>query len=151
MKELKTHIFGGFFSNIGANNRIKLAIDTIKDVSLNNDISSIDKGRKFTKLLTSILEDVEADIKKGKFIFKYNRNDGSCIPQEIIISLEMPGPNAAKWAYSSKIGEFGGWSADDVASGITSDLFDEACQPAEDPQFYHSIAKTIKIVEIKLS
>ena len=47
MKELKTYISEGFFSNVGANNRINQAIDTIKDASLNDKINSSDKRRKF--------------------------------------------------------------------------------------------------------
>ena len=54
MKELKSYISEGFFSNVGANNRIKLAIDTIKDASLNDKIDSDKKKLEFTDLLASI-------------------------------------------------------------------------------------------------
>ena len=158
MKELRTYISEGFFSNVGAdvNNDIKRAIDIIKDASMNNVISSIverqiNERRKFTKLLASILEDVENDMKKGKLIFKYDKNDGTCIPHEVIITLEMTGSNNARWAYRGIDSKFGWLRAYDIAFNITMDLYYEAFKWVENPKHYHSIAKTIKIVEIKLS
>ena len=88
MKELKTYISEGFFSNIGANNIIKPVIYTIKDASINDKIDSDKERNEFVILLTSILKDVESDIKKGKFVFEYIRNDGTC-HMKTIISLEI--------------------------------------------------------------
>ena len=121
MKELKSYISEGFFSNVGANNRIKLAIDTIKDASINDKIDSDKKKLEFTDLLTSILKDIETDIKKGKFIFKYIRNDWSC-HMKTMISLEMTESKGARWIYSSSSAKFG-WSAYDMAYRIAADLY----------------------------
>ena len=149
MRELKSYIFEGFFSNIGANNRIKLAIDTIKDASLNDKIDSDKKKLEFTDLLTSILKDIETDIKKGKFIFKYIRNDWSC-HMKTMISLEMTESKGARWIYSSSSAKFG-WSAYDMAYRIAGDLFYETSYPVKESRLRHSIANTIEVTEFKLS
>lgn len=148
MKELKTYISEGFFNNVGANNRIKLAIDTIKDASLNDKIDSDKKELEFTNLLTSILKDIETDIKKGKFIFRYTKNDLSC-HMNITISLEMTESKGARWLYSSVASKFG-WSAYDVARRIAKDLDDEALYPVKESRLRHSIANTIKVTEFKV-
>ena len=62
MKELKTYISEGFFSNVGANNRIKLAIDTIKDASINDKINSRERKPELIDSLTSILKNIEIPI-----------------------------------------------------------------------------------------
>ena len=149
MKELKTYISEGFFSNVGANNRIKLAIDTIKDASLNDKIDSDKKKLEFTDLLASILKDIETDIKKGKFIFKYIRNDGTC-HMKTIISLEMTESKGARWIYSSTTAKFG-WSAYDMAYRIAADLYYEASYLVKESRLRHSIANTIEVTEFKLS
>ena len=149
MKELKTYISEGFFTNVGANNRVKLAIDTIKDASLNDKIDSDKKKLEFTDLLASILKDIETDIKKGKFIFKYTRNDGTC-HMKTIISLEMTESKGARWIYSSTAAKFG-WSAYDVAYRIAADLYYEASYLVKDPRLRHSIANTIEVTEFKVS
>ena len=149
MKELKAYISEGFFSNVGANNRIKLAIDTIKDASINDKIDSDKKKLEFTDLLTSILKDIETDIKKGKFIFKYTRNDGTC-HMKTIISLEMTESKKARWIYSSQTAKFG-WSAYDMAYRIAGDLFYETSYPVKESRLRHSIANTIEVTEFKLS
>ena len=97
MRELKTYIFEGFFSNVGANNRIKLVIDTIKDASLNDKIDSDEKKLEFANLLVPILKDIETDIKKGKLVFEYIRNDEFCISYKTIITLEITESGKAKW------------------------------------------------------
>ena len=150
MKELKTYISEGFFTNVGANNIIKPVIDTIKDASMNNKIDSSDKRQKFVDLLTSILKDVESDIKKGKFIFKYNRNDDACVDHEITISLEITEPGKARWAYSNKNGKFE-WSIYNIAFNIATDLYSEVLCPTKESSRRHSIAKTIKVTEFKVS
>ena len=150
MKELKTYISEGFFSNVGANNIIKPVIDAIKDASMNNKIDSDSKRFEFAILLTSILKDIETNIKKGKFIFKYTKNDLSN-HMNVTISLEMTGLNNAKWTYSSSASKYG-WSADDIARRIARDLDDEegACL-LMGPRFRHSIANTIEVTEFKVS
>ena len=147
MKELKAYISEGFFANVGANNNIKLAIDTIKDASINDKIDSDKKKLEFTDLLASILKDIETDIKKGKFIFKYTRNDWSC-HMKTIISLEMTELKGARWIYSSSAEKFG-WSAYDMAYRIAGDLFYETSYPVKDSR--HSIANTIEVTEFKIS
>ena len=149
MKELKAYISEGFFSNVGANNRIKLAIDTIKDASINDKIDSDKKKLEFTDLLTSILKDIETDIKKGKFIFKYIRNDWSC-HMKTMISLEMTESKGARWIYSSSSAKFG-WSAYDMAYRIAGDLFYETSYPVKESRLCHSIANTIEVTEFKVA
>ena len=151
MKELKTYISEGFFSNIGANNRINQAIDTIKDASLNDKINSSDKRRKFDDSLAVILKDIETDIKKGELVFEYIKNDSGHIAHKVTITLKITGSNAAKWTYSSKIGEFGNRAADIIAFDIADDLYYETRFPTQDPNLRHSIANTIKVTEFKLS
>ena len=150
MKELKTYISEGFFSNVGANNIVKPVIDTIKDASKNNKIDSAKKRNEFAILLTSILKDVESDIKKGKFIFKYNRNDDACVDHEITISLEMTESGKARWIYSSSSAKFG-WSAYDMAFNIATDLCFEVVCPTKESKLHHSIANTIEVTEFKIS
>ena len=150
MKELKTYISEGFFSNIGANNIIKPVIDTIKDASLNDKIDSDKERNEFVILLTSILKDVESDIKKGKFIFKYNRNDDASVDHEITISLEITESGKARWTYSSKNGKFE-CSVDNIVFNIATDLYFEVLCPTKESSRRHSIAKTIKVIEFKAS
>ena len=152
MRELKTYISEGFFNNVGADNRIKRAIDTIKDASINDKIDSDAKYLKFRNLLAPILKDIEGDIKKGKFVFEYVRNDrvrGNC---KITISLEIieSNTNKVRWIYSDKNGSYKNY-ADSIASNVSNDLYYEAVYPIEDPNFHHSIANTIKVTEFKVS
>ena len=149
MKELKTYISEGFFSNVGANNRIKLAIDTIKDASLNDKIDSDKKKLEFAGLLVSTLKDIETDIKKGKFVFEYIRNDGTC-HMKTIISLEITESKGTRWIYSSQTAKFG-CRAYDMAYRIAGDLFYETSYPVKESSRRHSIANTIKVTEFKLS
>ena len=149
MKELKTYISEGFFSNVGANNRIKLAIDTIKDASINDKIDSDKKKLEFAGLLVSTLKDIETDIKKGKFVFEYIRNDGTC-HMKTIISLEITESKGARWIYSSQTAKFG-CRAYDMAYRIAGDLFYETSYPVKESSRRHSIANTIKVTEFKLS
>lgn len=150
MKELKTYIFEGFFTNVGANNRINQAIDAIKDVSLNDKIYSSDERRKFADSLAVILKDIEIDIKKGELVFEYIRNDSGHIAHKVTITLKITGANAAKWTYSSEIGEFRR-SADDIAFDIADDLYYGTKYPTQDPKLRHSIANTIKVTKFKVS
>ena len=145
MKELKLYISEGFFNNIGANNIVKPVIDAIKDASMNNKIDSDDKRHKFADLLTSILKDIENNMKKGKFAFEYIRNDGTCVARKITITLEMTGSKDAIWTYILRPREFGN-SADIIATDVVSDLYYEAKYSP-----HHSIANTIKVTEFKLS
>ena len=149
MKELKTYISEGFFSNVGANNRIKLAIDTIKDASLNDKIDSDKKKLEFAGLLVSTLKDIETDIKKGKFVFEYIRNDGTC-HMKTIISLEITESKGTRWIYSSQTAKFG-CRAYDMAYRIAGDLFYETSYPVKESSRRHSIANTIKVTEFKIS
>ena len=150
MKELKTYISEGFFNNVGANNIVKPVIDAIKDASLNDKIDSNDERFKFADSLVVILKDLEADTKKGKLIFEYIRNDSTKDHMKIMISLEIAEPGKARWVYSSKNGKFGN-SADVIAFDIAEDLYYEAVYPVKEPKLRHSIAKTIKVTEFKLS
>ena len=152
MRELKTYISEGFFNNVGANNRIKLAIDTIKDASLNDKIDSDAKYLKFRDLLAPILKDIEGDIKKGKFAFEYVRNDRARGNHKITISLEIieSNTNEVKWIYSDKNGSYKNY-ADSIASNIANDLCYETTLPVKEPRLRHSIANTIKVTEFKLS
>ena len=150
MKELKTYISEGFFTNVGANNIIKPVIDVIKDASLNDKIKSDDKRFKFADSLVVILKDIETDIKKGKLVFEYIRNDSSHIAHKVTITLEITGSDIARWSYSSKNGKFGN-SADVIAFDIAEDLYYEAVYPTKDPNLRHSIANTIKVTEFKVS
>lgn len=150
MKELKTYISEGFFSNVGANNIIKPVIDAIKDASINDKINSDSKRLKFRDLLTSILKDLEANIKKGKIVFEYIRNDATHISHKITITLEIPGSNEKRWTYSSKNGKMG-VSSSDIAFDIAMDLYYETRYSPRDSKLQHSIANTIKVTEFKLS
>lgn len=154
MKELKSYISEGFFTNIGANNNIKLVIDIIKDASINDKINLRGKRREFIDLLTPILKDVETLVKKGKLVFEYTKNDETCRNNTITISLKMTGSNDAKWKYidqSSRKPDSFRWEARDIVLFIADDLYYEAVYPSKESKLYHSIAKTIKIVEIKVS
>lgn len=155
MKELKTYISEGFFSNVGANNRIKLAIDTIKDASINDKINSRERKIELIDSLTSILKNIEPLIKKGKFIFKYTRNDGICQNNQVTISLKKSDSNDVSWNYSAdwirntKKGVK--WAVIDIARRITDDLYCEAEYKLRDSKLHHSIANTIEVVEFKVS
>ena len=146
MKELKTYISEGFFNNVGANNPIKRVIDTIKDASIKD---KIDSDAKYRDLLTSILKDIETSIKKGKIAFEYLR-DIEDKNSKTIITLEMNEPNDARWTYSNKNGTYDN-STYAIAFNISSDLYYEAKYSSKNPNLRHSIAKTIKVTEFKLS
>ena len=150
MKSIRTYISEGFYSNVGANNIIKPVIDAIKDASMNNKIDSDSKRLEFVNLLTPILKDIEADIKKGKLAFEYIRNDVAHISRKITISLEIFGSNNAVWIYSSKTHRFGR-SANDIAFDVAMDLYYETKYPSQDPELHHSIANTIKVTEFKVT
>ena len=157
MKELKTYISEGFFSNVGADNRIKLVIDTIKDASINDKINSRERKPELIDSLTSILKNIESLIKKGKFIFKYIRNDGTCQNELITISFKRSDPNDTSWNWNYRAGWSSNtkkdvkWSAVDIARRITDDLYCEAEYKLRDSNLHHSIANTIEVVEFKLS
>ena len=151
MKELKTYISEGFFSNVGANNRIKLAIDTIKDASLNDKINTKDQILKFRELLTSILEGVETDMKKGKLVFEYIRRDAiRRSMNKTTISLEISESNKAVWTYDNESGG-GEYDVSTIAFNIAMDLYYEFSKPTKKSNLRHSIANTIKIIEFKVS
>ena len=150
MKELKAYISEGFFTNVGADNIVKPAIDLIKDASMNNKIDSNDERFKFADSLVVILKDLEADMKKGKLIFEYIRNDSTKDHMKIMISLEITEPGKVRWTYSSKNGKFGN-SADVIAFDIAEDLYYETKFLPQTPKLHHSIANTIKITEFKIS
>ena len=150
MRELKTYISEGFFNNVGANNIVKPVIDVIKDASINDKIYSSDERRKFADSLAVILKDIEIDIKKGELVFEYIRNDSGHIAHKVTITLKITGANAAKWTYSSEIGEFRR-SADDIAFDTADDLYYETRFPTQDPNLRHSIANTIKVTKFKVS
>ena len=154
MKELKTYIFEGFFNNVGANNIVKPVIDAIKDASLNDKIYSSSKKLKFADSLEVILKDLEADMKKGKLVFEYTRNDETCQNKNIKIIISFK--NNAKWTYIKKFSSGRNMPADwlyayGIAFNIATDLFYESVYPTKDPKFQHSIANTIKVTEFKLS
>ena len=150
MKELKTYISEGFFNNVGANNIVNPVIDAIKDASINDKINSSSKRLNFADSLAAILKDLEADMKKGKLMLEYIRNDSTKDHMKIMISLEILGSNNAKWIYSSLASKYG-WSAHDIALSIANDLYYEATYPTKDSKLRHSIANTIKIIEFKAS
>lgn len=152
MKSIKTYISEGFYSNVGANNIIKSAIDAIKDASMNDKIDSDAKYLKFRDLLAPILKNIETDIKKGKLVFEYVINDrirGNC---RITISLEITESNTnnVRWIYSDKNGSYKNY-ADSIASNVANDLNYEAVHPVKEPRLRHSIANTIKVTEFRLS
>ena len=151
MKELKTYITEGFFNNVGANNIVKPVIDAIKDASINNKIDSRDKMREFTDLLASILKDIETDIKKGKFTFEYTTRSKKFGKEEITISLEDPKSDDVKWIYNSSLSASSGKDSYQLALTIAGDLYVETAFSMNEPRFQHSIAKTIKVTEFKLS
>ena len=151
MKELKTYIFEGFFNNVGANNKIKLAIDTIKDASLNDKIYSSSKKLKFADSLEAILKGIETDMKKGKFVFEYIRNDAiRRSANKTTISLEISESNKAVWTYDNESGE-SEYHVSTIAFNIAMDLYNEFSKPTKKLNLRHSIANTIKITEFKLS
>ena len=150
MKELKTYISEGFFSNVGANNIIKPVIDAIKDASMNDKIDSDDKKQKFADLLTPILRDLENDIKKGKIVLEYIRNDKLFVGHKTAVSLEISGSNDVRWTYSNIYGKLV-LGAKNIALSIAVDLYHEASHPTKDPNLRHSIANTIKVTEFKVS
>lgn len=152
MKELKTYISEGFFTNVRANNIIKPVIDAIKDASMNSEIKSRIKRHKFIDLLTPILKDIESNMKKGKIVFEYIRNDETYTDRKhkTTISLEKI-PESSKpslWIYDSDVRS--GLDINNVAFNISMDLYYEATCPIEDPKSQHSIANTIKIIEYKV-
>ena len=149
MKELKSYISEGFFSNIGANNIIKPVIDAIKDASINSKINTDRRKLKFADSLAVILKDLEANMKKGKFIFEYIRIDG-ILRMKTMISLEILGSNDVRWSYDNQFTSFGR-SASDIAAGIATDLYYELKYQSQNPELQHSIAKTIKVIEFKVS
>ena len=149
MKELKTYISEGFFNNVGANNVVKPVIDAIKDASINDKVDSLKKQDEFACLLESILKDLEANMKKGKLVFEYIRND-STNHIKTMISLEIDELNDVRWSYVNKSASFER-SAFYIAASIAEDLYYEATHPTRDSKFRHSIAKTIKVTEFKLS
>ena len=150
MKELKTYISEGFFSNVGANNIIKPVIDAIKDASLNDEINSKAERLKFADSLTSILKDLESNIKKGKIVFEYTRNGETA--EDIMITLKKHALNTTLWPWTFEYssGRFR-WAARDIAFRIANDLYYETTHPPKDSKFRHSIANTIKVTEFKLS
>ena len=150
MKELKTYISEGFFSNVGANTIVKPVIDAIKDASINDKVDSGDKKQKFVDLLTPILKDLESNIKKGKIVFEYTKNDKFCISRKITITLKITDVNAAEWIYSTRYSDLV-LEAYRIALYIATDLFYESAYPIKDPNFRHSIANTIKVTEFKVS
>ena len=157
MKELKTYISEGFFTNVGANNIIKPVIDAIKDASINDKINSRERKPEFIDSLTSILKNIESLIKKGKFIFKYTRNDGTCQNEPITISFKRSDPNDTSWSWNYRAGWNSNtkkgvkWSAVDIARRITDDLYCEAEYKLRDSKLRHSIANTIEVTEFKVS
>ena len=152
MKELKTYISEGFFNNIGANNIVKPVIDAIKDASINDKIDSDNKRHVFIGLLTSILKDIETDIKKGKLVFEYIRNDSVYTDRKTTITLEKIGPKDVRWtyAYGSKNINYENL-VNMIAFDVANDLHYETVYPVKNPKLRHSIANTIKIIEFKLS
>ena len=150
MRELKTYISEGFFANVGANNIVNPVIDAIKDASINDKINSSSKRLNFADSLAVILEDLEADMKKGKLIFEYIRNDSVKDHMKIMISLKILGSNDVRWSYDSQSVSFGR-SAFDIAVSIANDLYYETVYPTKDLKLRHSIANTIKVTEFKLS
>ena len=150
MKELKKYISEGFFNNVGANNIVNPVIDAIKDASINDKINSSSKRLNFADSLAVILEDLEADMKKGKLIFEYIRNDSVKDHMKIMISLKILGSNDVRWSYDSQSVSFGR-SAFDIAVSIANDLYYETVYPTKDLKLRHSIANTIKVTEFKLS
>ena len=152
MKELKTYISEGFFNNIGANNIVKPVIDAIKDASINDKIDSDNKRHVFIGLLTSILKDIETDIKKGKLVFEYIRNDSVYTDRKTTITLEKIGPKDVRWtyAYGSKNINYENL-VNMIAFDVANDLHYETVYPVKNPKLRHSIANTIKITEFKLS
>ena len=150
MKELKTYISEGFFANVGANNIVKPVIDAIKDASINDKIDSDDEKRKFVNLLTPILKDLETNIKKGKLVFEYTRNDRLFANYKTMISLEISEPNDARWTYSNKYGKMV-LGVKDIAFSIAIDLYHEVVHPTKTIRLRHSIANTIEVTEFKVS
>ena len=146
MKELKSYISEGFFSNVGANNIIKPVIDAIKDASIKD---KIDSDAKYRDLLTSILKDIETSIKKGKIAFEYLR-DIEDKNSKTTITLEMNEPNDARWTYGNENGTYDN-SINAIVFNITNDLYYEAKYSSKNPNLRHSIAKTIKVTEFKVS
>ena len=151
MKELKTYISEGFFSNVGANNIVKPVIDAIKDASINDKVDSLKKQDEFACLLESILKDIETDIKKGKFAFEYIKNDETSKNSKITISLEKSESNNVKWIYSNYSSKYKKNHPHRIAFNISLDLYYEATYPIKDPKFQHNIANTIKVIEYKVS
>ena len=151
MKELRTYISEGFFSNVGANNRIKQAIDAIKDASINDKINSDEKKLEFANLLVPILKDIETDIKKGRLIFEYIRNDEFCISYKTVITLEITESGKAKWTAGRDTNQRQWRHAEDIAFVISMDLCYEVKNSPQNPKFRHGIANTIKVIEFKVS
>ena len=152
MRELKTYISEGFFSNVGANNIIKPVIDVIKDASMNDKINSSIKRQEFVGSLTSILKDVKNNMKKGKIVFEYTRNDSVYTDRKTTITFEMTGSKDVRctYAYGSKNINYDNLVSM-LAFDVADDLYYEAVYPTKEPRLRHSIAKTIKITEFKLS
>ena len=146
MRELKTYISEGFFNNVGANNIIKPVIDAIKDASINSKINTDRRKLKFADSLAVILKDLEANMKKGKFIFEYIRIDG-ILRMKTMISLEILGSNDVRWSYDNQFTSFGR----SASAGIATDLYYELKYQSQNPELQHSIANTIKVIEFKVS
>ena len=151
MKELKSYISEGFFSNVGANNPIKRVIDTIKDASMNDKIKSYDEMIAFVDLLEQILKDIEHDIRKGKFTFEYTTRSKRFGKEEIMISLENS-ESDDKWIYSKPLSKYEDEkNSHQIAFTIAETLYNETTFPVKGSRFLHSIANTIKVIEFKVS
>ena len=157
MKELKTYISEGFFTNVDANNIIRPVIDTIKDASINDKVDLVNKKYKFGGSLVTILKNLEANIKKGKIVFEYIKND-STIKEDFRVTITLIiEPYNIKWMYVSQSLKLGRReaiyisNAKDIAFSIAMDLYHEAAYPAKEAESHHSIAKTIKVTEFKVS
>ena len=152
MKELKSYISEGFFSNVGANNPIKRVIDTIKNASLNDKIKTYDEMIAFADLLEQIFKDIEHDIRNGKFTFEYTTRSKRFGKDEIMISLENSESDDEKWVYSKPLSKYDAWkNSHQIAFTIAGDLYNEITFPVKGSRFLHSIANTIKITKFKVS
>ena len=88
-------------------------------------------------------------MKKGKLVFEYTRNDGTCQNESVIISFKKSDSNDAEWSYGH-LTSFG-CSAFDIAAGIAADLYYEVKYLSQDLKHRHGIANTIKVTEFKVS
>ena len=145
MKSLREKINEGFYKTV-APLYMNQAVDLIKEIS--EEDRCYDKAHiaAFEQELGDILKRIERELTRGRFVFTYTKNDGTCADKKVKVTLTMFRANVLRWKYELG-GDMRGWDAETMSQAIVRDLYYEAKYLARDPKLHHSIAKTIEIQE----